>query len=1089
MNIYRHVRTNLTAWVFCSALVFGVSVRAEVLINLDATGLPDGPLSTWLNTGTLPGNFNSAGAVVPQVTNVLSGRGISFIATGGGAGGTHYLGPIAPPAVTGTNSRSIEAWIYNPTLQPEEVVFGWGRRNGAPDGSNVSFNHGTDPAFGAVGHWGAPDIGWGGNPTTNLVSSRWTYIAYTYDAATATIRVYKDGQLANTEISVPPLNTHSNSTATPPTPLPFRVARQNGGAGTPSGTGVGQLFISRIRVHDVPVPIETLQANFENEKCAFGLCDTDTDGLPDYYEDQNNLDRNNPKDAAGDLDGDGATNLQEFQIGTLANNPDTDGDGASDGAEINRMDGGAPAPTNPLVADTDEDGLRDGAETDTGIFVSTSNTGSDPLNLDTDGDGFSDAYEARRGTNPSDPSSLVDLPFINLDATGLELGSLVTWTNSGMFAGNFAATSTVPAVVTVQNIRGVSLDGAVNTGAFYTGPGAPDYMTGNQGRSIEAWIYNPEPSVPEETIFAWARRGGPDGSNMSFNHGTDLAFGAVGHWGGGPDIGWNGASNVVQGRWTYVAYTYNPTNRLKTVYSDGRAVNSEINGAPLATFRFDNTGTNLLPFRVGAQNEANGTPTPNLRGGMIIARIRVYDTPLTAGAISNKFALEAEEFGQDDRDGDGIPTWFERLYAFLNPTDPADGPLDQDSDGLSNLEEYQSNTLPDDPDSDDDGATDTAEVRRTDNGVPAPTNPRRADTDQDGLLDSVETDTGIFVSGSDTGSDPLRADTDGDGFADGQEVLHASNPNDGFNTPDFEFTDPLAIINLSAAGLPPGPLASWTNTGALGGTFRASADLPQVTTIGDTKAVTLSGTNNYYTGPITPVFMTGASSRTVEAWIYNPQVADEETIFAWGRRGGPDGANCSFNHGANSVFGAVGHWGAADLGWNGNISTSRWTFVAYTFDKPSQVAAVYRDGQLANSGVRTNINTLAVDAIGNGLPFRLGAQNEPNGSATPGLMGSMSIARLRVYDEALPATGDNSIQSHFVAERPLFLPPGLSIQFDSASGTATITWGTAAGRTYAVDASNDLQDWTSRATGLTTGTFTDSSAGTASMRFYRVQVE
>lgn len=256
--------------------------------------------------------------------------------------------------------------------------------------------------------------------------------------------------------------------------------------------------------------------------------------------------------------------------------------------------------------------------------------------------------------------------------------------------------------------------------------------------------------------------------------------------------------------------------------------------------------------------------------------------------------------------------------------------------------------------------------------------------------------------------------------------------------------------------------------------------------------MTFDGANNtggHYTGPSAPEWMCGTNSRTIEAWIYNPQVADEETIFAWSRCGDdPDGSNMSFNHGANPVFGAAGHGGAADLGWNGNISTGRWTFVAYTFDTVSKVASVYRDGQLANSVVRTNINTHAIDTLGNGLPFRLGAQNEPGGVVTPGLMGSMTIARLRVYDEALPATGDNSIQSHFLAESSFFLPPRLSIQVDGG-GMATITWDAAAGRTYAIESSNNLQDWTGRATGLTSGSFTDDEAGGQSMRFYRVQVE
>ena len=65
-------------------------------------------------------------------------------------------------------------------------------------------------------------------------------------------------------------------------------------------------------------------------------CDTDddNDGISDIYESSNNLD---PlvDDAAGDLDGDGLTNLEEFQLGSSANNTDSDGDGVEDGVEVN----------------------------------------------------------------------------------------------------------------------------------------------------------------------------------------------------------------------------------------------------------------------------------------------------------------------------------------------------------------------------------------------------------------------------------------------------------------------------------------------------------------------------------------------------------------------------------------------------------------------------------------------------------------------------------------------------------------------------------------------------------------------------------
>ena len=50
--------------------------------------------------------------------------------------------------------------------------------------------------------------------------------------------------------------------------------------------------------------------------------DSDNDGMGDSWEEQNGLTVGN-NDAAGDLDGDGSSNLQEFQAGTRANDPNS----------------------------------------------------------------------------------------------------------------------------------------------------------------------------------------------------------------------------------------------------------------------------------------------------------------------------------------------------------------------------------------------------------------------------------------------------------------------------------------------------------------------------------------------------------------------------------------------------------------------------------------------------------------------------------------------------------------------------------------------------------------------------------------------
>ena len=51
------------------------------------------------------------------------------------------------------------------------------------------------------------------------------------------------------------------------------------------------------------------------------------------------------------------------------------------------------------------------------------------------------------------------------------------------------------------------------------------------------------------------------------------------------------------------------------------------------------------------------------------------------------------------------------------------------------------------------------------------------------LLDLYETNTGTFISATDTGSDPLVADSDGDGFEDGVEVAAGTDPNQAGSSP------------------------------------------------------------------------------------------------------------------------------------------------------------------------------------------------------------------------------------------------------------------------------------------------------------------
>ncbi len=230
-------------------------------------------------------------------------------------------------------------------------------------------------------------------------------LAVTFDKSSASIRMFLDGALQNESIR------HGSK-------LPLDPVRfiQIGGQGLlePAGAPGSEWYfggqIAEIVVFDRVLSRSSGDRYALDEFGAVGWylqekyglegrfekpvlpTDTDRDGLLDAFEDEYAfLDPKDPTDARGDHDEDGLSHLKEFELGTKPDHPDSDGDGLSDGAEVNEHG------TSPTNADSDRDGLPDGVE--------LTKLKTNPAARDSDGDRMPDGFEIFSGTNPADATS------------------------------------------------------------------------------------------------------------------------------------------------------------------------------------------------------------------------------------------------------------------------------------------------------------------------------------------------------------------------------------------------------------------------------------------------------------------------------------------------------------------------------------------------------------------------------------------------------------------------------------------------------------------------------------------------------------
>ncbi len=142
-------------------------------------------------------------------------------------------------------------------------------------------------------------------------------------------------------------------------------------------------------------------------------------------------------DTTTDTDSDGVADYYETNTGTWVsatdtgtdpNNTDTDGDTLSDGVESNSgtyVDA-TDTGTNPNATDTDGDGLGDAVENNSGTFVDATNPGTNPNTADTDGDGLNDNVETNTAAFVDSSDSGTDPSNADTDGDGIDDGTEVT---------------------------------------------------------------------------------------------------------------------------------------------------------------------------------------------------------------------------------------------------------------------------------------------------------------------------------------------------------------------------------------------------------------------------------------------------------------------------------------------------------------------------------------------------------------------------------------------------------------------------------------------------------------------------------------
>jgi hypothetical protein len=477
--------------------------------------------------------------------------------------------------------------------------------------------------------------------------------------------------------------------------------------------------------------------------------------------------------------------------------------------------------------------------------------------------------------------------------------------------------------------------------------------------------------------------------------------------------------------------------------------------------------------------------------------------------IYDRIVLEPKQAELSDRDGDGMPDFFEEANGLNPDVDDADG--DADEDGVSNLAEFERKTDPVNPDTDGDGLSDLVEsgtgVWRSadDRG----TNPLNVDSDHDGLGDSVESNSGKFISSNDTGTNPNQIDTDRDGSGDGFEVAKGSDPGDRSSLPAFDVSEDL--------------IGHWKFDETSGTTASQSAPVPDNFEYdgGVGELVNFSGNTQWVKGQVGGALAFGGpadeqwvvvpgypapspDSITVAAWVWADTLLDGAVIAVHGAEGTnprqfrvaltPDGEHLEGS--ARTKNGDVSVISHSEM-----FPTRSWQHVAYVledFDPELQSggqARLYLNGHLVASldttdGVNGGRNEfISIGALMDPDGFNLPLEADPGFWA--GRMDDFGFwARALASEEIVgiyEAGLDGKDLTQAKAPTPPELPADLSvfISAQNLNGTVSVSWESGGVKLQSTVDLSDPSSWSD----VAGATSPHSESADSSNKFFRVVLE